>query len=67
MFHQPDRLTLLRQLLIDAGVVASKGAHADYSDVNKLVVQFLVLQNLAAKDFPYPCPAFFSSAIWPAW
>jgi hypothetical protein len=30
---------MLSQLVIDAGVVASKGAHADHSDVNKIVSQ----------------------------
>ena len=38
----PTRRTgfaLLRQLVIDAGVVASEGAHADHCDVNKVVSQ----------------------------
>ena len=39
--HQTDRFALLRQLVIDAGVVASKGAHADHSDVNKVVSQLV--------------------------
>ncbi len=39
--HQADRFALLRQLVIDAGVVASEGAHADHSHVNNVVVQFL--------------------------
>ena len=37
--HQADRFPLLRQLVIDAGVVASEGAHADHSHVNKVVGQ----------------------------
>ncbi len=37
--HQADRFALLRQLVIDAGVVASEGAHADHRDVNKVVSQ----------------------------
>jgi hypothetical protein len=39
--HQADRFTLLCQLVIDAGMVASEGAHTDHSHVNKVVVQFL--------------------------
>ena len=39
--HQADRFALLRQLVIDAGVVASKGAHADHSHVNKVVSQLV--------------------------
>ena len=37
--HQADRLALLRQLVIDAGVVASEGAHADHGDVDEVVRQ----------------------------
>jgi len=32
--HQPHRLALLRQLPIDAGMIASKGACADDGDVD---------------------------------
>ena len=38
--HQPHGFALLRQLVIDAGVVVSEGAHADHGDVNKVVSQF---------------------------
>ena len=37
--HQADRFALLGQLVIDAGVVASEGAHADHCDVDKVVRQ----------------------------
>jgi hypothetical protein len=32
--HQPHPLALLRQLLIDAGMIASKGAYADNGNVD---------------------------------
>jgi hypothetical protein len=35
--HQADRFALLCQLVIDAGVVASEGANADYGYVNDVV------------------------------
>jgi hypothetical protein len=35
--HQPDRLALLFQFLIDAGVVASKNAHSYHRDGNRIV------------------------------
>ena len=31
--------------MIDAGVVASKGAYADYSDVDEVVSQFSILRD----------------------
>ena len=34
---QLDRLTLLRELVVNAGMVASEGAHADDGDVNWVV------------------------------
>ena len=37
--HQANRFALLCQLVIDAGVVAPEGAHADHCDVNKVVRQ----------------------------
>ena len=40
--YQPHGFAALRQLLINASVVAPEGAHADYSDVNKRVGQFSV-------------------------
>ena len=35
--HQADGFALLRQLVIDAGMVASEGAHADHGYVNDVV------------------------------
>ena len=37
--HQADRFALLRQLVIDAGVVAPEGTHSDDRDVDKVVSQ----------------------------
>src|ERR1017187_5427501 len=37
--YQADRFTLLRQLVIDAGVVTSKSAHADHRNVDGIVSQ----------------------------
>ena len=34
---QPNRLALLRQLVINAGVIASESAHANHRDVNEFV------------------------------
>ena len=39
--HQTDRLPLLGQLMINASVVASKGAHPDHSHVDKVVRQLV--------------------------
>jgi hypothetical protein len=42
--HQPHRLALLRQLLIDAGMIASKGACADDGDGDGgVVIQWALL------------------------
>ena len=35
--HQADWFSLLRQLVIDAGVVVSKGAHANHGYVDDVV------------------------------
>ena len=43
--HQADCFALLRQLVIDAGVVASEGAYADHSHVNEVVSQFSILRD----------------------
>ena len=40
--HQADRLSLLRQLVIDAGVVVSKCAHANHGYVDDVVGNELV-------------------------
>jgi hypothetical protein len=43
--HQADRFALLRQLVIDAGVVAPKGAHADHRHVDRVVSQLSILPD----------------------
>ncbi len=44
--HQPNCFALLRELVIDAGVVASEGAHADNRHVNEVVgCQFRLSAN----------------------
>ena len=45
---QSYRHAFLRKLVIDAGVVAAKGAHANHGDVNEVVSQFSVLGRQVA-------------------
>ena len=40
--HQADRFSLLRQLVIDAGMVVSEGAHANHGYVDEVVGNELV-------------------------
>jgi hypothetical protein len=35
--HEPDRLSLLFEFLVDAGVVTSKNSNADYRDRNRIL------------------------------
>jgi hypothetical protein len=35
--YQPDSFALLCQMVIDPGVIAPKGAHADHRDVDEVV------------------------------
>jgi hypothetical protein len=44
--HQPHQFALLRQLLIDAGMIAAKGAYADDGDVDGGVLVQLALLGL---------------------
>jgi len=48
--HQPDGFPLLRELMIDAGVVASEGAHANYGYVNEVVSCQIPVLNEPAAD-----------------
>lgn len=63
--HQPDGFALLRQLVIDAGVIAPKSAGADNRDVNKaigqLALQFLFTKAGLRKTNP---PSSFGSQLY---